>query len=161
MQKSFTVSPFNHKRVCEGGNLWSVILNLHVSKWRISKIGLFHEPLALQIQKIPRKLNDRKFKPSSKMSQEIFWSDSSRTAGILARSFEAPTSPFQRSYRCTWKKKPYFIREERLGNDFTVILLYKHPTNRIRLNLIENLRWTDTATPRIMTILKVLFKKIL
>ena len=83
IQRSFTVETFNYKSVCEGGNLWSVTLNLYVSKWRALKIGLFHEPLAVQIQKIPSKLNGRKLKPSSNMSQEICWSDSSRTAGIF------------------------------------------------------------------------------
>ena len=59
------------------------VLPLPVSKWRALKIGLFHKSLAVQIQKIPRKLNGRKLKPSSNMSQEISWSDSSRAAGIF------------------------------------------------------------------------------
>ena len=55
---------------------------LQISKWRISKIGLL-ECLVVQIQKIPKKLNDRKLKQSLKIAQEISWSVSSRTAGIF------------------------------------------------------------------------------
>ena len=60
------------------------ILNLQISKWRISKIGLLQECRVLQIQKIPKKLNDRKLKQSLNMAQEISWSVWSRTAGIFA-----------------------------------------------------------------------------
>ena len=58
-------------------------LNLQISKWRISKIGLLQECLVVQIQKIPKKLNCRKLKQSLNMAQEIFWWVSSRTAGIF------------------------------------------------------------------------------
>ena len=37
------------------------ILNLQILKWPISKIGLLQECLVVQIQKIPKKLNGRKF----------------------------------------------------------------------------------------------------
>ena len=59
------------------------ILNLQISKWRISKIGLLQEFLVIQIQKIPKKLNGRKLKQSLNMAQEISWSVSSHTAGIF------------------------------------------------------------------------------
>ena len=62
IQRNFTLETFNCKRVCESGNLEVFILNLQISKWRISKIGLLQECLVVQIQKIPKKLNGRKLK---------------------------------------------------------------------------------------------------
>ena len=59
------------------------ILNLQISKWRISKIDLLQECLVVQIQKIPEKLNGRKFKQSLNIAQEISRSVSSRTAGTF------------------------------------------------------------------------------
>ena len=59
------------------------ILNLQISKWRISKLDLLQECLVVQIKKIPTKLKDRKLKQSLNMAQEISWSVSSRTAGIF------------------------------------------------------------------------------
>ena len=67
------------------------IVNLQISKWRISKIGLLQECLVVQIQKIPKKLNGRKLKQSLNMAQEISWSVSSRTAGIFG-SFVSSTN---------------------------------------------------------------------
>ena len=62
------------------------ILNLQISKWRkLSKIVLLQECRVLQIQKIPKKLNGRKLKPSLNMAQEISWSVSLRTAIIAYR----------------------------------------------------------------------------
>ena len=68
------------------------ILNLQISKWRkLSKIGPLQECRVLQIQKIPKKLNGRKLKPSLNMAQEIYWSVSLRTA-IIFGSFVGSTN---------------------------------------------------------------------
>ena len=74
IQRNFTLETFNCKRVSESGNLEVFILNLQISKWRISKIGLLQECLVVQIQKIPKKLNGRKLMQSLNMAQEISWS---------------------------------------------------------------------------------------
>ena len=70
------------------------ILNLLISKWWISKIGLLQECLAVRIQKIPKKLNGTKLTPSLNMAQEISWLVSFVPRAFLARLFEVPTSPF-------------------------------------------------------------------
>ena len=57
------------------------------------KIGVFEECFVVQIQNIPRKLNDKKLKPSLNISQDVFVSDSVRIAGIFF--IELPTNPFQ------------------------------------------------------------------
>ena len=50
---------------------------------KLSKIGLLQACLVVQIQKIPKKLNDRKLKQSLNIAQEISWSLSSPTAAIF------------------------------------------------------------------------------
>ena len=63
------------RNVCAKAAIFEVfILNLQISKWRISKTGLIQECLVVQIQKIPKKLNGRKLKQSLNMAQEISWS---------------------------------------------------------------------------------------
>ena len=41
IQRNFTWETFKCKHECKGGNLWSVLPNFLISKWRILKIGLF------------------------------------------------------------------------------------------------------------------------
>ena len=41
IQRNFTWETFKCQHECKGGNLWSVIPNFLISKWRILKIGLF------------------------------------------------------------------------------------------------------------------------
>ena len=82
------------------------IPNLHISKWRILKIGLFQESLGEQIQKIPRKLNGRKLKPFLNISHEISWSDSLRTAGSFGTFVSRPAE-------VALEKNNHFICKER------------------------------------------------
>ena len=69
---------FTLETMCASTVVFEVlVLNFHISKGRILKIGLFQECLVGQIQTITRKLNGRMLKPLN-MSQEVSVPDSLR-----------------------------------------------------------------------------------
>ena len=83
---SYSYSNLKSPTMCESAAIFEVfilIINFHIVKWRILKIGSFKKCLVVQTQTIPRKLNGRKFKPSLNVSQEISGPDSLPTAGIF------------------------------------------------------------------------------